>query len=249
VFVSIAPAEPLEAVVDELNDVSRQVGYSYPFLDPEIEFAGAYEWEIPANWKVFQENNLECYHCGITHKKTLNTVCKVDGENFVNVNFANGNYIGAPLQEELSEVDPEVAKRVVETVETRDEVPFQQFWLWPTNMITFGLTLGYGVFRIYPVTADSCRMSGRLYARPSELEAPTGLEELLGEVINEDIAVSSGVQLGLRSGVREWGPLHHGREESIEWFSTQVWNHLSGSFRDSREDQAQDAGDGRRLAA
>jgi hypothetical protein len=34
-------------------------------------------------------------------------------------------------------------------------------------------------------------------------------------LIAQDVAVSGGVHTGLRSGGREWGPLLHGREESI----------------------------------
>ena len=33
----------------------------------EHAFAFAHEWEMDANWKVFQDNTIECYHCPTTH--------------------------------------------------------------------------------------------------------------------------------------------------------------------------------------
>jgi phenylpropionate dioxygenase-like ring-hydroxylating dioxygenase large terminal subunit len=235
VFVSIQPAEPLGEVLSDLPHVAEQANYTYPFLDEALEFAGGYSFECGANWKLYLENNLECYHCGVTHSQTLGAVCQVDVEHFTNVNFKNGNYICSQFSDDLEKyIGEDDAARVRETVAKTNETPMQQYWLWPSSLFTTGVLFGKAVFRIDPIASDRCRMTGRAYSRPDEKdETLTRLQQWMEGVVDEDTGVSQGVQIGLQSGLREWGPLLYKREESINWCSQQVWQRLAPAFREN----------------
>lgn len=233
VFVSIEPSEPLSEALSDLPHVAEQANYSYPFLDEEVEFVAGYAFEAKSNWKVYLENNLECYHCAATHSETLGAVCKVDVKSFTNVNFKNGNYICAQFAEDLEKyVGAEDATKLRATVEETRETPMQQYWVWPGNFFTTGVLFGKAVFRIDPIDVNTCRMTGRAYSRPDEAdETQERLQEWMSDVVNEDAGVSGGTQIGLRSGARPWGPLLYGREESIAWCSNQIWQRLGPAFR------------------
>ena len=233
VFVSIAPSETLGELLSDLPHVAEQANYSYPFLDEALEFAGSYSFEVKANWKAYLENNLECYHCAATHKDTLGAVCQVDVEHFTNVNFKNGNYICSQFSDDLEKYLGDAdAARVRQTVRESQETPMQQYWLWPTSLFTTGVLFGKAVFRIDPVSVDRCRMTGRAYSRPDEKDDTlVRLQEWMEGVVGEDTGVSQAVQIGLQSGMREWGPLLYRREDSILWSSQQVWQRLAPAFR------------------
>jgi choline monooxygenase len=222
-----------------LPHVAEQEGYDYPFLARDLVLVGTYQWDVRANWKAFMENNLECYHCPTTHTDTLAAVFKVDIRNFCTINFKNGNHLGAPFTDDLDKkIDPEVAHGLVDEAHRRRSAPFQQYWVWPNNMFTTGVGLGDALYRIAPVAANACRMTARVYLDRNDEVNRERLDEFMGSFVVEDLAVSAGVQVGLESGAREWGPLLAEREESLRWFSSYVWERLSAAFRpteDSRE--------------
>lgn len=233
VFVSIAPSESLHEVFGEVPHVCEQAGYTYPFLDEEAEFVVEYSFETKANWKVYLENNLECYHCAATHSESLGAICQVDVKNFTNVNFKNGNYICSQFSDDLEKyLGDEDGAKLRETVAQTNETPMQQYWVFPGNLFTTGVLFGKSVFRIDPIDENNCRMTGRAYSRPEEAdETQAKLQQWMESVVMEDNGVSGGTQIGLRAGIREWGPLLYGREESIAWASKLVWERLSPAFR------------------
>ncbi len=232
VFVSLDPEEALGEYLSGAAHVADQQGYTKPFVDDAMELVATYEWDVRANWKAFMENNLECYHCGTTHAQTLAAIFRVDIDSFCNVNYKNGNHIAAPFVPDLAaKVRADAAEMLREAAGA--EQPFQQYWLWPTNMITTGVGVGNGLFRIDALGPDTCRMIGRVYARNDDDTGRAQLDQYLGHFIDEDVAISAGVQLGLRSGTREWGPLLAKREDSIRFFSELVWRHLGPAFRTS----------------
>lgn len=233
VFVSIKPNEPLSEALSELAAVAEQASYSYPFLDEEIEFAADYSFEVKANWKVYLENNLECYHCGAIHSGTLGAICMVDAKHFTSVNFKNGNWISAEFSGRLNEkLGEESGTRIRQISEDASGAPMQQYWTYPATLFTTGVLFGKSVFRIDPIDADHCRMSGRAYARPDEKdETLFQLQQYMEKVVAEDTGVSQGTHLGLKSGMREWGPLLYKREVTIQWCSEQIWQRLGAAFR------------------
>jgi phenylpropionate dioxygenase-like ring-hydroxylating dioxygenase large terminal subunit len=232
VFVSIEPTESLSEFVSDLPHIAEQKGYEYSLLNQDLELALTYEWDVKANWKAFMENNLECYHCSTTHTNTLAAIFKVDIHNFCTVNFKNGNHLGAPFTDDLDrKIGPETAASLTSAAERKGEQPFQQYWVAPNNMFTTGIGLGDALYRINPTGPTSCRMISRVYLPKGDNENRERLDEFMGELVNEDIRISGGVQIGLESGTRESGPLLAQREDSLRWFSAYVWERLAPAFR------------------
>jgi phenylpropionate dioxygenase-like ring-hydroxylating dioxygenase large terminal subunit len=239
VFVSVAPSEPLDSYLGDVPAIAEANGYDYPFLADEMRYVGSVQFDVKANWKLFMENNLECYHCSTTHEDTLAALYKIDTASFCNVNYRNGNHISAPFVDELDQlIDHGAAARLQEAVETTKVTPFQQYWFWPANMVTAGVGLGNGLSRIDPIDADNCRIISRVYVGSDDAEDASRMEKFLEDIVAEDVAISGGVHTGLRSGAREWGPLLAGREDSIEWFSAMAWTHLAPAFRAASESRA-----------
>jgi phenylpropionate dioxygenase-like ring-hydroxylating dioxygenase large terminal subunit len=240
VFVSIAPSEPLDSFLGDVPAIADANNYDYPLLnDDEVRYAGTVEFDVKANWKLFMENNLECYHCSTTHENTLGALYKVDTGTFCNVNYRNGNHISTSFSDDLGElIEPDAAARLNQAVATSRATPFQQYWFWPTNMITAGVGLGNTLSRIDPVDADHCRIVSRVYVGSEDTQDAERMEKFLEDIVAEDVAISGGVHTGLRSGAREWGPLLSGREDSIEWFSAMTWSHLAPAFRAATESRA-----------
>lgn len=232
VFVSIEPTEPLAEFLSDVPAVAEQKGYEYPFLQEDLELASTYEWHVEANWKAFMENNLECYHCSTTHTDTLAAVFKVDIKNFCTINFKNGNHLGAPFTDDLDrKIEPEMAASLVHLAKGKGEQAFQQYWVAPNNMITTGVGLGDALYRIDATGPGSCRMCARVYLPKGDNANRERLDEFMGDFVVEDVGVSSGVQIGLESGAREWGPLLAKREDSLKWFSAYIWDRLGPAFR------------------
>lgn len=238
VFVSIDPDEPLEQLVAGIDAAARGQGYTFPFLDPDIECVEEYAIELEANWKVYLENNLECYHCGACHGETLGAICTTDLDGFFVLDFDNGHYFRGEFTDRLeSAVGEADGKRMREIVAETGIAPQQQYWLWPGSFVTTGLLFGDAVFRIDPLGPNRCRLVGRAYARPDQ-EEPTveRLRQYLLDVIEEDRGVSQGTQIGLRAGTREYGPMLGKREQGVNCSNRIIWERLSPAFRRASDD-------------
>jgi hypothetical protein len=75
-------------------------------------------------------------------------------------------------------------------------------------------------------------MVARVYFPKGDTQNRDRLEAYINEeVVDEDVAITGGVQIGLESGGRTWGPLLAEREDSIRWFAAQIWERLAPAFR------------------
>jgi len=231
VFVSVAPSGTLLEALGDLPRVATEQNYSFPFLEPELELVATYSWEVACNWKVFMENNLECYHCSSVHARSLATLVKVDRDHFFGLNFRHGILLKAPFADSIGDaVGQDTAQRLKDHEHTSGQAALQQYWIWPANLWTAGSGIGSALYRVDPTGPETCRMIARIYQNRTEHAERARLDACVGDAISEDIEISKGVQIGLASGARDWGPLHAQREDSIRWFSAKVWRHLRPAF-------------------
>jgi len=56
-------APPFPAWIEGMDAFMRERGLNVE----EHAYGFDHEWDIPCNWKVFQDNTIECYHCPTTH--------------------------------------------------------------------------------------------------------------------------------------------------------------------------------------
>jgi phenylpropionate dioxygenase-like ring-hydroxylating dioxygenase large terminal subunit len=229
VFISIEPKSSLS----EAQQIMAEKGFGSQMEDDSLTFAGAFEWEIKANWKTFQEVNVECYHCGTVHSESLASVMNVDFDQVNIVNARNVSHLSGPYVEDLERhLGDDAASRLRRKADEAGEPPFSQAWLFPANTLSHGTGWGVGIYRIDPIDENTCRMVTRIYSTSDDTGDADRILEFLPNVIDEDAAVTSGVQIGLRSGAREWGPLVGSPEKGVPWFSDQVWNALAPGFRE-----------------
>lgn len=236
VFVSIAPGEPLAAQLDALFSIQDDANYNSPYLDDDLVLGSAHQVVAKVNWKAWQENSIECYHCPITHPNSFVKV--LDHKKFCFLSYENGGRVTAPFRDDLGDhVGADLANNLHREVEESGQPAFTQYWTWPANMMVHGPCMGTSIYRIDPIDVNTCQISFRMYGkRGAPEEESARLAEFLGDVTEEDRCIAEGVQLGLRSGAREWGPLVNGREDPIGWFAALAWKCLAPAFRHEAND-------------
>lgn len=79
IFVSAADEGPgFLTTFPTLTSVTEERGFDH---DPSsYSLHRRYESSIRANWKIWYDNTIECYHCGLVHSDTFNAAYSADGE-------------------------------------------------------------------------------------------------------------------------------------------------------------------------
>ncbi|MDT2005198.1 aromatic ring-hydroxylating dioxygenase subunit alpha [Rhodococcus opacus] len=179
-------AEPLaeylggaHALVDELN---------LDFAD--WEHGGTYTYDIPANWKLFTENALECYHCPLVHQDTYATAFHTTKANYQCTEFDNVAVQVAPVTE------------LTERLAARGGLDgFRLLYLWPVSFLSVDDFVGM-VARTVPLGSHSSRFVVDAFVKPGT--DPAVLEQWLDiydRTFAEDKTVVAAQQAGrLRSG-------------------------------------------------
>ena len=75
-------AGTLEASYPQFAPLAAERGLSFD----DYVFHADYEYEIPANWKVWAENSAECYHCSTMHSNSFEDAFDVSKEGYEHVN-------------------------------------------------------------------------------------------------------------------------------------------------------------------
>ncbi|MFD6061225.1 SRPBCC family protein [Rhodococcus wratislaviensis] len=207
-----AAAEPLEeylggahALVDELN------------LDfAEWEHSGTYTYDIPANWKLFTENALECYHCPLVHQDTYATAFHTTKANYHCTEFDNVAVQVAPVTE------------LTERLATRSGLNgFRLLYLWPVTFLSVDDFVGM-VARTVPLGADSSRFIVETFVKPGT--DPAVLEQWLDiydRTFAEDKSVVAAQQAGYDCGAVPQGRLMTNCESTIVMFQRRTWTALA----------------------
>ena len=226
VFVAI---EPECSLVDQLGDlprVMRETGYDFPFETVRgISYLGSYDYTIKANWKVYQENSSECYHCPTSHPGTFGELFDFTRVHLDAVSFNDGGGSFGPFP-----LRPEIRDRFPVT-KAGSQYGYAQYYLWPNTLIVSGF-VGEALFRMEPVTAGSMRQTGRGYSRPDAINAELSqlIDVTFAQTTSEDIAIVERVQEGLESGMYESGPTAADREILLRDFHGRVWSSLRPAF-------------------
>ena len=227
VFLSFAAAGPsarewlgreADRIADDFDDVSA--------------VAWREDVELPVNWKLVVENNLESYHVGTVHARSLGS-CPEEAA-CVHRLFPGGSRFEAPG-------DPTAwgrLKRIVaRSIGRPADGRYVHVHVHPAFM-RVEVDLGVGFQTIVPTGPRSCRVSfrsltwqsahGRLVADASARALVRGSLRAWRRIIAEDLAVLPQVQAGLESP-RHPGPgLISRREERIVHFQRWLLDHLEG---------------------
>lgn len=221
IFVSFAkPTSTIRSCLGE-DEVSR--------LETRCQTPGklvlSTEIDIPVNWKVLLENNLESYHVGFVHRATLgNYPTEEQSEHKL---IPRGSmFIGPGGQDAVSRFGQRLAKRFSQDAEGR----YIHGIVHPTFMWVPG-PIYTSIQTVMPTGPRSCRMTWRVLSLqdPSKNKiinfiARSQVRLVLGfwkRVVNEDVTFLPSVQAGLNSPIHPGKGLISRREERIVHF--QKW--------------------------
>lgn len=226
VFVALEPEQSLHDQLGDLPQVMQESGYDFPFARVDgITRVAEYDYAIACNWKLYQENNSECYHCPTTHPGTFGEVFDVTQLHINGKSFNDGGGAFGPFP-----LRPEMRERFA-TEKAGSQYGYAQYFLWPNTLIITGY-VGESTFRMEPVGANKMRQVGRVYSRPEAIspEFAELIDVTFAQTTAEDLAVVQRVQEGLESGLFESGPTSADREGLLRDFQGRVWAALRPAF-------------------
>lgn len=181
------------------------------------EHTGTYTYDVPANWKLFTENALECYHCALVHKATYGNAFATDNRTYICDNYENVATQVAPVAHAPSrEARPADALG-----------GFRMLFLWPFSFVSVDDYAGT-VARVQPTGPQSCRFVVDTFARPGV--DPGILEEWLSmydATFAEDKSVVAAQRAGYSSGRVVQGRLMTTSESTIAMFQRRTWRAIN----------------------
>jgi choline monooxygenase len=178
--------------VDGMPEMMRSRGLDVD----ECTFGMDHTWEIDANWKVFQDNTIECYHCPSSHPE-LSRVLEmkpslqkfaVGGRYWIHHTIPFREHFHGSL-----------------TTKERPGVPFNYYyhWVFPTTYIQYS-GRGFDVGSIDVIAVDKIRFR-HIWFMPggvTEEELERGRQQLANDAtIWQDVALCNATQAGHASGM------------------------------------------------
>ena len=179
--------------------------------------AGSFRYEVDANWKLFMENSLECYHCDLVHHDTFATAIATGPDDYICDNYANVLTQVAPIQHA-----PDTETRAVDELEK-----FRMLYIWPTTAFSVDEYAGV-ITRLIPMGPTRCAWVVDVFEKPGV--DPAVLEswmEMYDRTFKEDKAVVSAQQAGYDSGMIPQGRLMPTNGSSIAMFQPRTWEALA----------------------
>ena len=168
-------------------------------------------WQIEANWKVFLDNAIECYHCPTCHPG-LSQVLDMDPATHV-IEVGARNWISHEIP--FQKVSPEVSGAYPAPLADTEETPLYDFyWIFPTTYFQYrrvGTTvIGFDIGTVEVQAVDRIRFRSIVFA-PTDLPRAEldGWQERAeqSQTIPEDVEICKRVQHAHASGVASTGRL------------------------------------------
>ena len=188
------------------------------------------DFDIPVNWKILVENNLESYHVGFVHRATLGGI--PDGDLCTHKIIPNGSiFFGPGANDIVSAAGRRIAKKTHGDTETRymHGISYPAFMWTPESLWTSFQT-------VIPTGPKSCRVIWRILAPQSDRKrrflnfVARSIAKAQAcfwrRVVNEDVVFLPSVQIGVESPMQPGEGLVSRREERIFHFQNWLVNRL-----------------------
>jgi phenylpropionate dioxygenase-like ring-hydroxylating dioxygenase large terminal subunit len=222
-FVFVNPdhgCTPLTDVLGHLPETMLKYGFDFESLEHRKRIT----YDLQANWKVYVENSLECYHCPVAHPELSKLVdMKPDAYRLFSA--------GQLLWQESQLRNPVNAEDAPGPVLTQEEgIPdFQFYYVWPTFMIAPSHGRLWSA-QIQPLDERTTRVVTDFYFESGladhDVEESAAFSD---RVLEEDRSLIESVQRGLESGRIERGILLSESEALIASFQRLVADTLASS--------------------
>jgi phenylpropionate dioxygenase-like ring-hydroxylating dioxygenase large terminal subunit len=187
-----AKAPAFDAWIAGMPELMRSRGLEVE----EQAFGFDHAWDVDANWKVFQDNTIECYHCPTTHPELARVLeMRPDLQTFQ----VGGRYWIHHTIPFRRDFEGSLTTRKVEGV------PFHYYyhWVFPTTYIQYA-GRGFDVGSLDVVAVDRIRFRHVCFMPrgTSEETLAKGRRQLARDAtIQQDVGLCNRVQLGHASGL------------------------------------------------
>lgn len=185
-------APRFETWIDGMDAYMRERGLQVE----EHAFGFDHEWDIPTNWKVFQDNTIECYHCPTTHPE-LSRVLEmkpelqkfaVGGRYWIHHTIPFRGHFNGSL----------TTQRVADR-------PFNYYyhWIFPTTYLQYS-GKGFDIGALDIIAVDKIRFRHICFmplGTPAEVNEQGRKQLAADATIKQDVDLCSRVQVGHASGM------------------------------------------------
>lgn len=180
------------------------------------DYVHAFEhtWEIAANWKVFQDNTIECYHCPTTHPELSRALVMNPDKQVLDVGGRYWIHHTIPFRDGVPEGiswGP---------VEGRPYNYHYQYVFPATYLQNSGR--GFDIGSVEAVAVDRIRFRHACFLSPERAEQyrDLGAETLAADpTIRQDVGICNRVQAAHSAGVAPPGRLLAGAETLLQHFN------------------------------
>lgn len=169
-------------------------------------------YDIPANWKIFVENNSECYHCPTVHEGF--------GDAF-DVTYESYTYVN---EDRLS--GQTTASNQKDNVFAETSGAYRFIYIWPGTFIEVD-EIRASWMKVRPVTPESCAIDWDVVADPAvPQKIADEWDAMYLATMEEDYGVVAAQQQNMTSRAVPYGRLMASSESSISHFHHIVWQEL-----------------------
>jgi phenylpropionate dioxygenase-like ring-hydroxylating dioxygenase large terminal subunit len=153
-------------------------------------------WEIDANWKVFQDNSIECYHCPTTHPE-LSRVLEMKQSK-------QGFYVGGKYWiHHRIPFRPGITSGITFKATPGEQLYYYYYWVFPTTYIQHA-GRGFDIGSLDVIAVDKIRFRHICFLpadTPAEILAKGKKQLDVDATIWQDVDICNRVQVGHRTGV------------------------------------------------
>ena len=172
---------------------------------------------MEANWKVFVENGVECYHCPTVHTKSFSDAFVTDANVYELVETGGL----------LCQFTPYNARRANTRWGGQTGDGFRIIYMWPTSFWAQDDQVAF-TGMIVPTGVESCEFHADVYSHPQADETfVADWMEMYDKTFAEDADVVRVQQAGLRSQMIPYGRLLPKSESPIRHFHRLVYDALA----------------------
>jgi phenylpropionate dioxygenase-like ring-hydroxylating dioxygenase large terminal subunit len=159
-------------------------------------FGFDHNWDINSNWKVFQDNTIECYHCSTTHPELARVLEMKPELQKLSIGGRHWIYHSIPFRESF--------KGSI-TTKKNDGVPFLYYyhWIFPSTYLQYA-GRGFDIGSLDIVAVDKIRFRHICFLPPDTPQETLQLGGKRLEVdatIQQDVDLCNRVQLGHMGGL------------------------------------------------
>lgn len=180
-------------------------------------------YEVNANWKIFYDNDIECYHCPTIHRTSFNAAYNTKPGEFEYYESASGDVTGYRFKPK-AKTDEDQQETMLRSENNRSIRTFPGFAIAQQDEIAM-------ITQIIPTGVEACRFVIDYYV---EKDADPGRVKrwlvMWDQTFHEDVEVCELIQQAVRTGGEKRNRVMSSREPGVIWVRDRIWRSLKGNL-------------------